>query len=1099
MKEKISNFLKNLNIETVFRINGLIPIVLLVMISSLFFYVNVTKYQESKSLSKKIELSKKLDELVARIGRERGKSSIYFASKGQFPNSKKELDLKRQAVSKQIAELKTFTSENPELVDEKLKAILNFASKINSIRNQIDTFHTTFKKWFIDYYTKLDTMIYNYEASLFDNNNKSFLTKLSSTTSITPEIEQLLMAKQNLRKAIENWGRQRGYLSYIISKNAPLPEEDYSLVFFEWFYNNGSLPITTLSNKYPEIKNTFHSLTYRSHLADFRTMLHNAQQVANIYSETGEFDGYPMDAKELFGAFTKRINDIIAINNVLSKNIQKQLDEVSSNAVLVLVLSTILMIVSILMLLVYFYIEKTITRNFVGLNDLIDKLLPLANEGNEVALTHPKTTEEAYHVIDTAISNAIEFSRKAEEAAKAKSLFLANMSHEIRTPLNGILGFLELLKTTELDEEQMEYINTITASSQSLLEIINNILDISKIESDKVELELIPFKPVTEFENTIEIFGAKAAEKGIHLAADIDPSIPANIKGDVLKVKEVLTNFLSNAIKFTHEGIITLTVKKTDMNASKVKLYFEVADTGIGISEEQKDKVFEAFAQADISVTRKYGGTGLGLAISSKYIELMGGKIDIESELNVGTKFFFEIEFEVIEPQETIIRNSYSKLNLAVLENEETNDKRLDYLKNYISYLGAQVEYFKTPEELDNIIKNNENLNGVVAIYELLNDSAYLDILETSETKYTLVSSLRAKPDIDQLPYSPIFTVWDPMNATKMNTMLEEIDNSRLSTYTKVIKKLDETKQESFDLTVLVAEDNPINQKLIKITLEQMNIDVTLANNGLEAFNKYSLHPEKYDLIFMDIQMPVMDGIETTHEILDFEDDEEIEHTPIIALTANALKGDRERFLSEGMDEYLTKPINKPELIKIIEKFAKQKMKSEILNNPDIEEKEETKETSDVETKEEAVTVQEPQEPEVTTSEENNNESLSIDFEETEEATPTKDRSNINAIIAKTNLLEKTLLTNYLQELKVGNIAEINAINELGKNIDTSKENILFIDPDFVKGYDISAVAKSIKAKLDIKIVTFDKEKTEIANINAIIQNLDTESLEQIL
>ena len=216
------------------------------------------------------------------------------------------------------------------------------------------------------------------------------------------------------------------------------------------------------------------------------------------------------------------------------------------------------MAISLIMFIIYILIERNIKNNFVGLSGLIDKLIPLAKEGNDIIIEKPRNTEEAYKIIDQAIENAIKLSKKAEEAAKAKSLFLANMSHEIRTPLNGILGFLELLKTTDLDDEQLEYITTITSSANSLLEIINNILDISKIESDKVELELIPFKPVTEFENTIEIFGARAADKGISLASYIDPSLPSNLKGDILKIKEVLINLLSNAIKFTHEGYVSL-------------------------------------------------------------------------------------------------------------------------------------------------------------------------------------------------------------------------------------------------------------------------------------------------------------------------------------------------------------------------------------------------------------------------------------------------------------------------------------------------------------------------------------------------------------
>jgi len=1056
--------MKNLNLQSLFRIGGFVPVVILLILSITFFSLNFIKYKEADTLTAKIELAKALDDLVASIGRERGKSGIFFASKGKFPKSKEAVDAKRKETDAKIKALKAVIAKYPNLNSPQLQNIINQLNKINNVRNVINSFNTTFKKWFFDYYSKMDAEIYNYEATLFQIKRKSSLIP----PTVTPQIEQSLMAKQNLRKAIENWGRQRGYLSFVVTQNIPVSKEDYHYVFFDWYFNNESLPIAVLSSD-ENIKNFFNSLTYKDHVKKYREILYTAQKTSNIYTEMGEFDGYPIDALEVFTAFTKRINDVIKVNNILTKKITKELNTISQNALNMLIASAILMILSILLFLIYIVIEKSIKKNFVGLNELVHKLLPLANEGNEIPLETPKNSEEAYHIIDRAIENAVELSRKAEEASKAKSLFLANMSHEIRTPLNGILGFLELLKTTDLNEEQFEYVNTITTSSNSLLEIINNILDVSKIESNKIELELIPFKPINEFENIIEIFGARAADKNIDLVSYIDPSIPSNLKGDILKIKEVVTNLLSNAIKFTHEGYISLTIKKTALTSTKAKLYFEVEDTGIGISKEQQDKIFELFSQADVSVTRKYGGTGLGLSISRKYIQMMGGDITVESEVNEGTKFFFEIELEVLDPKESFTPNAFEKLTLAVFDPNKDNIK-LSYLKDYLKYANAQILYFNSLEELKQIVKS-ESLNSVTFVYETMdNVDEYVEYLDSAHIKYTLVSSLKNKPNIIELPYTPIYTIWDPINPTKVYSMLEEIDNSRLNKYKKVIDTInEETSSNKFNLKVLVAEDNPINQKLIKITLEQMGIKVVLANNGLEAFNKYSINPENYDLIFMDIQMPTMDGIEATHEILDFEEEEEIPHTPIIALTANALKGDRERFLAEGMDEYLTKPIKNDALTAIIKQFTTEKRKKELLENSNSEETE------------------------------NTNDDNALDLELEIEVKPKNDK---NVIIATKNLLNLNILDNYLEKFGYNSVHHIDSINELGKVLDTKKENMLFIDDDFVDNYDISEVAKNLKEKvpnnIKLKIITFS-EKEDIENIDVVLNIVNKQTLAKIL
>ena len=1062
--------MKNLNIQSLFKIVGFIPTFILLLISGAFLYISYSKYENATNLERKIDLSNKLDNVVVNIGKERGRSGIYFASHGHYPNSKKSVMQARKNLDKSINELKLFLNKNPNLKNNGLiQEILLQLNNRFKVRNEIDKFNININKWFFNYYSNLVSSIFKYEDNIMKIKNHKYI----NTSAIDGKISLLLTSTQQMRENIEKTGIQRGYLSYIITTNSPLKENLYNKIFFKYFSNDESYIQNTIANIDPRIGNIIHSSKYQSHIDNMYDLLKQLQSTNNLFYETDEFDGYPIDSNSLFKTFTKRISDLVSIKHILSNKIILQSTKISKDSINILILNIIITLFALIMIILGYFIEKSVKRNFVGLNELVEKLLPLATKDNEIEIEKPKNTEEAYHIIDKAIENAIEISRKSEEAAQAKALFLANMSHEIRTPLNGILGFLELLKTTELNSEQLEYVNTVTVSANSLLEIINNILDISKIESNKIELELIPFKPVNEFEDTIEIFGAKAAEKNLELAAFIDPSLPVNLKGDILKIKEVITNLLSNAMKFTQEGYISLIVKNQGIENNKVKLYVELKDTGIGVSKEQQSKIFEAFSQADISVTRKYGGTGLGLAISGKYIEMMGGKIEIESEVNVGTKFFFEIELEILENKESFIKNHYSKLTVAVLDSNKNNIKK-EFLDKYLAYSGINVLYFNNISSLKEIIKNNK-IESAIFIYELMDSTEYIDYLKEINTKYCTVASLKYKPEIDKLTYKAIFNVWDPLNATKTFNMLEEIDASRLESYTKKIKKIDNSSsEEQFDLKVLVAEDNPINQKLIKITLENMGIDIVLSNNGLEAFNKYSIAPDNYDLIFMDIQMPVMDGVEATHEILEFEEEEGIKHTPIVALTANALKGDRERFLSEGMDEYLTKPIKKDELIKIIKKFAKEKIKSDVLaENEKSENNNSTNDTSPAEIS---------------------------DFNPLELNIPSSDEidKNKNIIIAKNNLIEKNILINYLENLGAKKVHQISTIQELGKVLDKENENILFIDNDFVKGFEAEQVANKIKSQVkNIKIISFNTTKTE--NIDDIINNIDKETLKKIL
>jgi len=494
------------------------------------------------------------------------------------------------------------------------------------------------------------------------------------------------------------------------------------------------------------------------------------------------------------------------------------------------------------------------------------------------------------------------------------------MSHEIRTPLNGIVGFTELLKDTELHEEQSEFVDIIEKSSENLLEIINNILDLSKIESNKLEIEDIVFNPIDEFESAVEVYSVRASEKHIDLGCFIDPELEQPLKGDPTKIKEVIINLLSNAVKFTNaSGAININIRKLESpqeNITRVK--FEVQDSGIGVTNEQKARIFEAFSQADTSITRKYGGTGLGLTISARFIELMGGELDLKSEVGEGTTFFFTIDFENVEVANESTKHNFANINTLILEAPRKTKQQDNYLKEYLDFYGVKYTTFKDMDKYKQLIEKFK-YDLVMVDYEYVQEN---DLREyaNSPAELVLLTKSNLMKKIDTMDLNIFKTIYEPLNSTKLKQAFENYLTEKITAQKpdEKIKKFD-AKTSKFDAKVIVAEDNIINQKLIRKTLEDLGLSVDIASNGLEAFQKRK--DGNYDLIFMDIQMPFLDGMEATQAILEFENEYDQPHIPIIALTANALKGDRERFLSAGLDEYTTKPIVRTEIINLLKRF----------------------------------------------------------------------------------------------------------------------------------------------------------------------------------
>ncbi len=485
-----------------------------------------------------------------------------------------------------------------------------------------------------------------------------------------------------------------------------------------------------------------------------------------------------------------------------------------------------------------------------------------------------------------------------KDANQTKDMFLASMSHEIRTPLNGIVGFTSLLKDSNNPEEQKEFISTIEKSSASLLSIVNNVLDLSKIKANKIDLESIEFDPVDSFEPIVEPYAKIASQNNIEFKVFIDPTLPIALLGDPTKISQVIDNLVSNAIKFTQKnGKVNINIEKISEDNSEIVVKFEVSDTGVGISKEQKKSIFDAFSKVDISTSRQYGGTGLGLSISGKFVDLMGGKMSIWSLKDEGSSFYFNLKFEKASTAKKREVEDMSSSTIGILS-PHIEDKYFinENLERYIAYTGAKIVHY-TDESLL-ALKDGSKLPDILFVehkYRYRGDEIkeFIDF----NTKVVVVSTVDRKESlktyksyIDKILYGPV-TLTKTLRA--LSNKKDDLENEKRVTFRNV--------------HVLVAEDNRINQKLIINVLNRVGVEVSIANNGKEAFEMCM--ETTYDMIFMDIQMPIMGGIDSTSSILSYEKDNNKKHIPIVALTANAVAGDREKYIGAGMDDYLTKPI----------------------------------------------------------------------------------------------------------------------------------------------------------------------------------------------
>jgi signal transduction histidine kinase/CheY-like chemotaxis protein len=882
--------MKIINNKNIFNLL-IIGVMAALVFVSYYTYTSYVKYESMRNSTQSTHFIEEMDGLIDTIAKERLYSAIYMGTEGKSGFEK--VKAARVDVDNAIAELNIYLDANKKFQMYSMR--LNAASdNLKHVRSKVDTLSSDYKNIFFEVY---HNEIFNSLAGAM---------KIASSKDSSSEMKSYLSTYTNFTELKENTELENTSIVFVLSAAKKMTNDD--LVFWDAILVNDALPEFNILKNRVVISKLNALLTPEEF-----TKISSTERVKILYgAEKGE---YPVTTDEWSHQVEKKMNYIDSAQSILKSTMNKHTADKVSKSKKIMTEYGMGTLFTLLLLLVLFVIYYNINKDKQLFEDTlkdIEAVLNLEQQKELKKLIDNREINQIYKFLTNTI----------REANQAKDLFLANMAHEIRTPLNGIVGFTQLLKSTPVTDEQEEFITVIENSSDNLLTIVNDILDLSKIKADKIELENISFNAIEKFESAIESYGARAAEKDIELGVYVDPDIPSELVGDPTKISQIIVNLISNAIKFTgSRGEVDVRIEKLSENEKESTVKFSIRDTGIGITDDQKKKIFDAFSQADVSTSSKFGGTGLGLAISAKLVTFMGGTLDIESKEGEGSIFFFTLTLGKPEQSiEKVIPNMHGFEIALVVPDHEMKSLVNENLETYIQAAGVELKTYTGEELLED---RTFDLPDILFIdHRYCGREGELESYLELDTKIVLLTTGDKKKKIEELQGSIDRIIYKPVNLTKAFKSLDVIYDDNKDKNESPVENIN--KKMFHNINALVAEDNSINQKLINNILTGLGLDVTLANNGQEALELRK--NEEYDIIFMDIQMPVMGGIEATEQILKYEEKERKHHVPIVALTANALQGDREKYIQAGMDNYLSKPIEIVDLKNVIKEYLAHKM-----------------------------------------------------------------------------------------------------------------------------------------------------------------------------
>ncbi|AGZ82101.1 ATP-binding protein [Campylobacter fetus] len=871
----MKTFFSTINI---LRLISTVPLLIIFLLSSFYLYNSYRTYLNLKQLNYEFNISQTLTKLSKELNQEKSMSVLYMATGGIFDSE----DIKQQRKNSDEIIKQTLEIYENTKSDKNIDIIKNRLLDINRIRGKIDSLSISFDEVFFEYFEIINKAIEKELMMLKEHTLSPNLTTF--LTSFT-----LAYANSNLIST------QRDFVSQILIQNRDFKSNEVRLWLSLIRGDKFHYQYIPESQAKSIIDNIFNSVEYTNLISKLESY---STQIIKDSSNKPEAN---------FSSYFDTISDELAISykiqDILKNQIDYEIIEFKSSFLNHVIIGVFIWIVNIILFIIGCLTKTNIKKNISELKNILKQIADLTDNKN-IDLSTNSGISRAYDMITKALELITTQKQAAIDANRSKSTFLANISHEIRTPLNGIIGFTDLLKNSNLKKQEKELVSVIEQSSENLLRIINNILDISKIESHKVELDNDIFSPIKEFSSAVELYSQKAYEKDIEFICYIDPSLNKHLEGDCLKVKQVLINLISNAVKFTPQnGQIIVDITKLDEDDDgKTTIKFSIKDDGIGIHQDMLEKIFDSFTQANKDITKIYGGTGLGLSISNEYIKMMGSTIKVQSELGKGSEFSFVIKFNNADSKDQNYFMDFEGKTVTIFTTR--SDSLYDeYLEKYFDFLGIETDIVYDSNELLKLNKKDIVVAKFKNCLRIKTDAFVLVLANTKEIQTSLIEDKN------------ISFINEPLSITKLKKALENADYQKR-------QKSNDAYSNKYSISVLLATNNENKTKDIENILNELCERVEVINDAKSVIEHTQI--THYSIIFLDMVLDEMNAVLCAKNMIQHEKQNNLPHTAIIGIVNTISNLNQINIEKNYLDDYIQKHTSKNEILRILNHFTPQ-------------------------------------------------------------------------------------------------------------------------------------------------------------------------------